>query len=83
MREYLQMTLRIWKMLTLFIVLMAAFYFGLAWVDRQQANFHRYDEPGGGAVRVSLQQPAAGRGNFENRTWDFWARIFEFLRDGE
>ncbi|MDD9148608.1 MULTISPECIES: DUF4227 family protein [unclassified Sporolactobacillus] len=81
MKEYLQITLRVWKMLIVFIALTVFFYLGLAWVDRQQANFHRYDERGNDAVKVSAgQQPA---GMLEDSARDFWMRIREFLQDGE
>lgn len=83
MREYMRTTLRVWKILMFFIVLTATFYFGLTWMDRYQENFHRYDEPGGGAVKVSRQQTADGREYAESGVWNFWPRIIEFLRDGE
>ncbi|RYL94835.1 DUF4227 family protein [Sporolactobacillus sp. THM7-4] len=81
--EYLRAVLSAWRVLILFILLTVIFYFGLVWVDRNQGNFHRYDQPDGEAVKVYRPDPSSDPVRNGSDMPNVLPRILEFLRNGE
>lgn len=41
------------KVFILFTGCTILFYYGIMWVNEEYANYHRYDEPQGSAVKVT------------------------------
>lgn len=45
----------VWDTLKVFVMFVGCtvlFYFCFLWIDREYENYHKYDEPGGHAVKV-------------------------------
>ncbi|MCO7176647.1 DUF4227 family protein [Sporolactobacillus kofuensis] len=83
MKNTSQTTIQLLKMLIVFILLTAVFYYGMIWMDQHQQNVHRYEEPGAGAAEVSaITTGGEGQYMFWHVQHDY-ARLIEFLRDGE
>ncbi|EKN63105.1 Protein of unknown function (DUF4227) [Schinkia azotoformans MEV2011] len=43
------------KVFILFTGCTLLFYFGIIWINQEYEQYHRYDEPEGGALKVSAQ----------------------------
>ncbi|HHW37101.1 MAG TPA: YqzK family protein [Bacillales bacterium] len=43
------------KVFILFTGCTLLFYFGIIWINQEYEQYHRYDEPKGGALKVSVQ----------------------------
>jgi hypothetical protein len=41
------------KVFVLFTGSTLLFYYGIVWINEEYENYHRYDEPQGGAVKVA------------------------------
>ncbi|MEG6575580.1 MAG: DUF4227 domain-containing protein [Caldibacillus debilis] len=69
----------LWQTLKVFILFLGCtifFYYAMMWVNEEYQNRHRYDEPEGDAVKVSIES-----GGFESD--DLFQRLFLFYLIGE
>ncbi|AGT32633.1 membrane protein [Geobacillus genomosp. 3] len=67
----------VWQMVKVFLLFTGCtilFYYSLVWFNREYEYYHRYDEPGGSAVKVSTNESAPP---------DWLNRLLFFYRDGE
>lgn len=63
------------KVFILFTGCTLLFYFGIIWINQEYEQYHRYDEPEGGALKVSAQM--------KDLTPKWVDRLIYFYQNGE
>ncbi|WP_017755661.1 YqzK family protein [Calidifontibacillus oryziterrae] len=63
------------KVFILFTGCTLLFYYGILWINQEYEQYHRYDEPDGGALKVS------GGAHHEETTW--FERLLYYYQNGE
>ena len=75
MKSLLTTILKTLKVFVLFTGCTILFYYGIMWLNEEYADYHRYDEPQGAAIKVT----ATGEGH--DLSW--FDRLILFYLNGE
>lgn len=63
------------KVFVLFTGCTLLFYYGILWINQEYGQYHRYEEPDGGALKVS--------GQSQQRVSAWFDRLIYFYQNGE
>ena len=75
MLSFIKMLIHTLKVFVLFTGCTILFYYGIMWVNEEYANYHRYDEPNGTALKVTT--------NDEDHDTGWFDRLLLFYLNGE
>jgi len=73
--SFLKLAFDTLKVFILFTGCTLLFYFGIIWINQEYEQYHRYDEPEGGALKVS--------GNIEEQQSNWVDRLIYYYQNGE
>ncbi len=75
MKSWFKMLIKTLKVFVLFTGCTILFYYGIMWLNEEYANYHRYDEPSGSAIKVTTNDGDHDTGWFD--------RLLFFYLNGE
>ncbi|WP_338451732.1 YqzK family protein [Niallia oryzisoli] len=75
MKSWFKMLFRTLKVFVLFTGCTILFYYAIMWLNEEYADYHRYDEPKGSAIKVTTVE-----GNNHSNWFD---RLILFYLNGE
>lgn len=75
MKKWFTMFIDTVKVFILFTGCTLLFYYGMIWLNQEYENYHRYDEPNSGAIKVTNM--------VESNEQSWFERIILFYMNGE